>query len=675
MATPTPAKQHIPTSTQAVATPPVSTPFSTSNFPHPAFSPHGHGHRSVVPSPQQVKKSPANSQTLYGYPSGGNHPTNSSFGVGYDSPSAAMALGGGMDLGIDGGLGVGAGGIGGVGGARGDEEERRRKLGVVVEILKANKGHLSEPGMERLAKRVGLECLWETHMGSSSGTPMRTLVIAGSHLALEIDFANNVVKKVALSFPESPEIVTRHTDKAGDILLRDLQFGEGEGPLTKMLDKFAGNLERLANADKLSTEGLNCHEAIAGIYESLVKLHLWEVEKLGKEGEMAGKDGDFIERMALCAKSGKPVMHTRDRLGLSLDYWESKRRLARKTKSKEDVQTWSLLVECAPLSSPLFPALRVSSNWLSTDIQKANPVGELFSDDSFGLVLDWLEPENTLLTATEPPGGDAMEGIGQTSGKKVPEVMLVARFDPPLIVPMTLAMQIYNSTSVQFDVFSQTNTFDGLMFPHGPNESVEPGEARTIETETEVPVFDSNGERTVHTHRNTLLIEKIDYGRTMTELPFSHPRQLVEMLPYLRQYAFLTTVLGKTFGGKAKHIQKVEVSPQKSKRDAFKDFMSQSSPLPKSPKDAKTTSKSFKMDVTLTTQPLRLRVVFPFKQETADVMFDIKLNGVVEVVSQNILGGDGKGKGKGLTVGDLGRMLEVCEDLGTWVEFVRRRLG
>src|SRR5689334_8181859 len=140
--------------------------------------------------------------------------------------------------------------------------------------------------MERLAKRVGLECLWETQMGSSSGTPMRTLVIAGSLLALEIDFANNIVKKVALSFPESPEIVTRHTGEGGNILVRDLQFGEGEGALTKRLDRFAGNLEKLANADKLSVEGLNCHEAIAGIYESLEKLHLWEVEKLRKEGEM-----------------------------------------------------------------------------------------------------------------------------------------------------------------------------------------------------------------------------------------------------------------------------------------------------------------------------------------------------------------------------------------------------
>lgn len=129
MATPTPGKQP-----QVVATPPVSTPFSTSNH-HPAFSPHGP--RSVVLSPQQVKKSPANSNTVYGYPSGGGHPTNSSFGVGYDSPSAAMALGGASglaDLGIDGVAGTGLGGLGSVGG-RGDEDERKRKMQQVMEIL------------------------------------------------------------------------------------------------------------------------------------------------------------------------------------------------------------------------------------------------------------------------------------------------------------------------------------------------------------------------------------------------------------------------------------------------------------------------------------------------------------------------------------------------------------
>lgn len=83
---------------------------------------------------------------MYGYPSGGGHPTNSSFGVGYDSPSAAMALGGvsNMDLGLEsmgtplGGvvhLSVGAG-HGGLGGRGGDEEDIGRRFGAVLEILK-----------------------------------------------------------------------------------------------------------------------------------------------------------------------------------------------------------------------------------------------------------------------------------------------------------------------------------------------------------------------------------------------------------------------------------------------------------------------------------------------------------------------------------------------------------
>lgn len=135
MATPTASKRA---ASQAVATPPVSTPFSLSN-PHLAFSPHGP--RSGVLSPQQFKKSPANSNTLYGYPSGGSgggHPTASSFGAGYDSPSAALALGGvpGLgDLGLD--AMNGAPGLGPLAGtARGDEDERRRRLQQVVDTLK-----------------------------------------------------------------------------------------------------------------------------------------------------------------------------------------------------------------------------------------------------------------------------------------------------------------------------------------------------------------------------------------------------------------------------------------------------------------------------------------------------------------------------------------------------------
>ena len=525
-----------------------------------------------------------------------------------------------------------------------------------------NKGRFSEAGIERLSKRLGLESLWEDHMGSAGD--MRTLIIAGSAMALDIDFSNNVVKRVSLSFPESPESVRKHTDNAGDILLRDLDFGPNESPLTKMLDRFAANLERLATLDKLSIiPSLNCHEAIAGIHESLEKLHKWEVARLKEQDDMAGKEDADIERIAQCTKSGKPIMHTRDRLGMSLDYWQEKRRISGKGSKKEEPKTWSLLVECAPMHSPLVSPLRVSENWISPEIQKAEPAAEdLIAVGANTPVLDWLEPANTLLPNADP---STMEGLEQTANQKYPEVMFVAKFDPPVIVPYVLAVHIYTSTRAQMDMY-QTTTFDGLMFPHAPYEK-EVAESRTITQRVGVPVFGKDGEKSTKIHKNSLFIEKVDYGRSLTELPFSHPRQLVQTLPSLRQYAFLSTLLTKSFGAQSKPVPKEEKKgPIQNKKDKFHDFM----------KEVSVEQPALLLDATFTTIPTpRINLAFPFKQRTANVTFEIKPNGVVEVVSENVIDPNAMDDGKSLTVADLGKMLEVTEDLGIWTEFVRRRLG
>jgi hypothetical protein len=210
------------------------------------------------------------------------------------------------------------------------------------------------------------------------------------------------------------------------------------------------------------------------------------------------------------------------------------------------------------------------------------------------------------------------------------------------------------------------------MFPHSPGDKIEDTEGRTINQQTTVPVFGKDGEKSSRIHKNTLFIEKIDYGRTLTELPFSHPRQLVEMLPSLRQHAFLSILLSKSFSGSKTSLPEPKKKlEKKNKKDEFADFMKQSP-----------TEASLKIDVSFTVQPVpRLQVVFPFKNRTANVVFEIKLNGVVEIISQNVIAevvdvdSDGMDEGNGIKVRDLGTMLEITEDLGIWVEFVRRRLG
>ncbi|TGO74563.1 hypothetical protein BELL_0271g00010 [Botrytis elliptica] len=687
MATPTPGKYP-----GVAATPPVSTPFSTS---HLAFSPHGP--RSVVPSPSQIKKSSPAGTSM------SNQAYNMGM-VGFDSPSAALALGMGAD--VVGDLGIDLQGIGVLGGGPGkDEEEKRRRLMGCVEILKPNKGRLSEAGLERLARRVGLECLWEDMMGSASNG--RTLIIAGNALALDIDFANNVVQKVSLSFPDAPESVTKHERTASDILLRDLQFEAGESPLTKMLDRFAANLERLTMLDKLSViPGLNCHEAVAGIFCSLHKLHTWELGRL-KENDMLGMEDEDIVRAAMCNRSGIPIMHSRERLGLSLDYWQEKRRIPTKGK-KQNRKTWSLLVEVAPLPSlvvGVYTPLRVSDKWISDDVQQANPaVDDLFRAAQLqgGPILNWLEPDNTLL----PTNPDIKTNDLNDQTQKFPEAMFVAKFDPPIIVPYAIAMQIYQSTQTPFD-FSEITTFDGLMFPLSAEEALKTNEtqARTITTEKNISVWDREGRKKVEQHINTLYIEKIDYGRKVEEVSFSHPRQLVEILPCLRQFALLSTVLRKSFEAEESSKSKSK-GPSKSetlskspdvdainpptKKQEFEDFMKSitTSPTPKpvleEPKKEKR-NESTHLDVSLTLTPVpRVEIVFKFKNRSANAIFEIQGNGGVVVVQENILNGmgedeamDGMGeerKARTLTRDDLGRMLEVCEDLGVWVEWVKGRL-
>jgi hypothetical protein len=123
MATPT-AMKHVASqqgrtpSQLAVATPPVSTPFS--NPAHAVFSPRGP--RS---SPQQFKKSPAS--TLMAAQAS-NAPLN------FDSPSTAAAMGAlgigtGLDIGLD-NVGVGLGNLGALA-----EDDKLKRLETIIEVL------------------------------------------------------------------------------------------------------------------------------------------------------------------------------------------------------------------------------------------------------------------------------------------------------------------------------------------------------------------------------------------------------------------------------------------------------------------------------------------------------------------------------------------------------------
>lgn len=149
----------------------VMTPGSLSNhlaalspMPMPAAP------RSVGQSPAQLaKKSPANATALHQHHLGRSQ---SGGPLAYDSPTAA-ALGLSLNIPtLDGVTSVNA---------RGDEEERKRRIESILSMLRDRPGRVSEEGLERLAKRTELECLWDDGPNGE-----RTLSMAGSGLLLEV---------------------------------------------------------------------------------------------------------------------------------------------------------------------------------------------------------------------------------------------------------------------------------------------------------------------------------------------------------------------------------------------------------------------------------------------------------------------------------------------------------
>jgi len=572
--------------------------------------------------------------------------------------------------------------------------------------------------------------MWEDDMGSKT---KRTLIVAGSALELDVHFSpRDIVESVALSFPDSAEIVNKHADEAGRILLDDLKLLPGQSPLTKKLDGFAANFERLATLDKLSVNpGLNLYEAVAGIYESLARLHRWELQKAREDPSLRpDRTDEYLQNLVLCTRSGKPAMNARSQVGLTIDYWREKR--LQPTTSPDlsswitkNEKIWSILIDCSPLRDMEVSPVRVSDKWISVDIEKPMMPDDLVVDG--GPILDWLQPDNTYL----PEEQDNKDASLLVSPPRLPEVAFHATFDPPVKISQFLwdHLRQMGCAPVSSSMNQHLRNFDDLLFPVASGSNYEPSETRLITATKKVAVIprsgvdggDGAGNWQLKIHTNKLYVFKPIYGRTLSEVTFSHPQNLISIMPYIRQYAFLSTLLEKSFGNVPgpESSQKREpgvgeevhdtTKKNTTTRDDFDSFLTSSSnpnhrvSTFSSPVDTSTNSGGggditdkakqgnpiaegeeppVSVDVTLSFNPIpQLQIVFPLpgraqeEPRSVKVQLEIRENGHVHVEYQNVLDDSNSlaPNGRMRQVEDIGKLLETVEDIGEWCEFLRTR--
>lgn len=566
-------------------------------------------------------------------------------------------------------------------------------------VLQQKKGVVSGEGLERLTKRVGLECMWEVVNPSS-----KTFVIGGDTVALEIGMKDHVAQTVKLEFPVSKDLVMKYASKAEAVLLDDLKLAPGQHPWTKSLEKFAANLERLAAMDKLSVldkDGkpqLVTHDAVAGLYESLEKLHEWDVKRLHDNAELSTKGDEHIKIVAMCERNGRPVMHERGHVGMSLDYWRERRLyIPRSEQAKENyksAKTWGILIGCAQ-RDPLYPApVRVSSEWLAHGIEL--PATEGLQES----ILNWQQPPDCILPGDD--GSQPHDGLMALSGPKLPDIMFMAALDPPVTLPFSVWVEMRHVTGAPVgDPPPYMPTFDSLIFPPSPDYN--PTEPRVIIATKSVKAFTKDKKPAPKTYENRLFIHKPVYGQALTDLPFSHPSQLVEMLPTLRQYAFLQILLDRAFSnGEEKSMASAKTKADGlnkaviAKADEFDAWMSEGNKdtegqeIEQATVDSLSDQGTVKIDITLNAHPQpnpKLQIMFPYRGRPAQITVDVERNGVVQVESCNIVDDEGRvvdetgspvegaAPNPAWSKERLGRRLMLLEDIGLWCEWIRVNVG
>lgn len=487
---------------------------------------------------------------------------------GVSSPAATGVLGLGA-LGANTGmtpLGMGAEGPGSVDGAtagnlglntRDQDKERRKRIEEIVQMMAGRRGRVSQEGVERCARRVGLEWMWEEEGGK------RTLSIAGSGVLVDVEFTGQEVGAVLLSFPASRDGVGKLAGRGADVLRRDLK-GDGNGYV--MLDAFVGNLERLAKMDRLGGGGLSCFDAVEGVYMCLQRIYDWEMVKLRESRGFNNGDEEECKREVMCKSSGRPKMHVAGRVGFVLQYWQERRLVpGRKRKAEEmardsieegnpNSKIYSAVIECEASPSELYPSVRVSDSWVSAQIEKPVLDHDPFSLNSASSI-DWQEPPPTLLSSDPLPGAMALDP-DPLLPRKTPNVCFVAHLEPPVIVPLQTAIDIYESVGAPIAQESmQSTTYEALLFVDVDQTSRSPPqlqqrqpqhtpENRTILQKT--TSYHPSGSPLRHRHKYTLFTHQA-YARTIDHIPFSHPRQLIAILPLLRQWALTGNILRRSF--------------------------------------------------------------------------------------------------------------------------------
>ncbi|KAJ5898948.1 hypothetical protein N7495_003692 [Penicillium taxi] len=463
--------------------------------------------------------------------------------VNFTSPSALLALGGFTGISpspaIHDGL-VGAGMNDSdihnlemslkLSGGRDSDVEQRHRIEEVVAILRTRvAGYgVSREGVERLSQLEGFESIWQNN----------DINIAGNFVDLEIEFhaGYDVVKNVSLRYATPNYDEGERREEATEVLKRNLvqDIQDADTGNWRSLKGFHTNLQWLASLDKLSQE-VNCFEALEGLEESFRRV--WEEEK--RNPNLAMIMSIFVMAPLAVLECTKPkALDTKQQDlssdGMAIDGEET----ARDREVEEQERMWTVMIEC----EEGYPSLRISKEWIGSEVFTSGEQSELSPAVEAAEFVNWLEPPPTMrLSHGNHP--DPMAVDSSMLESTTPNRRFVAKLQPALDVPILVASDIYRHLGMQLPQEFKLVPYDESLV----SESNLTSQLGRKKCRTSVHGLDSTGQPFTKNHNYTFQAFESVPGRKIYDLPFSHPRQLTDIIPILRQYAMLASLIRKVF--------------------------------------------------------------------------------------------------------------------------------
>ncbi|KAL2441529.1 hypothetical protein ABEF95_015345 [Exophiala dermatitidis] len=415
------------------------------------------------------------------------------------------------------------------------ELERVQRAHLVADILKTKvAGHgTTREGVERIAKLQGFTTLWDDE----------NLTIAGNAVDLEVIFdarerdrVTDVSLKLNTSETEEPELQESGSEILKDNL-RPLHTVNGPPQWTD-LNTFEANLQYLSQLDRIEG-GAPCFEAVNGLYDAFQKI--WNAEKERFSGRTARQGPS---RSAV----GRPFIDRKPVLGLGLDYWCTRQDLQEEAlngngEHHDDPSShlYTARISCEP--GP--PSTVLTSRWVSGDVLV--PVSQTVGDmEAEKLMPDWQDPAQDahgLNTSDKTDSGEANGDKPAGSPPTLLDMHFVSCLEPEVYLPLNIAAHL-NADLPMVELKQElTVTYQTALQKHFNANHTGSASASQERWPRSLPTL---GEKPPRQHSYALHSAQhaaVLWCYPVKQLKFNHPRQLAAVIPVLRQYALLWSVL------------------------------------------------------------------------------------------------------------------------------------